>query len=53
MGSYVPAFYLTGIVVLLGASVIFLIPFLKLKSQTKSTEKEFEELIVVEKCTAV
>lgn len=53
VGSYVPAFYVTGIVVLLGASVIFLIPFLKLKSQTKSIEKEFEELIVVEKCTAV
>ena len=52
VGSYEPAFYMTGIVILIGASVIFLIPLLRSPTQ-KSREAVFEELIIVEKCTVV
>ena len=51
VGSYEPAFYMTGTVILIGASVIFLIPLLR--SPTQSREAVFEELIIVEKCTVV
>lgn len=51
MGSYVPAFYMTGIVILLGASIIFLAPFVNSENQRDLNASE--ELFVVEKCTVV
>ena len=51
MGSYVPAFYMTGIFILMGASVIFLVPFIK--SESQRDVNDIEELIVVEKCTVI
>lgn len=51
MGSYVPAFYLTGAIILLGASIIFLTPFVKSENHRDVTTSE--ELLVVEKCTVV
>ena len=51
VGSYEPAFYMTGTVMLLAALVIFLIPLIR--SSTQSREAVFEELIIAEKCTVV
>ena len=51
MGSYVPAFYMTGIVILLGASIIFLAPFVNSENQRDINASE--ELFVVEKCTVL
>ena len=51
MDSYVPAFYMTGIVILLGASIIFLVPFVN--SENQQDINASEELFVVEKCTVV
>lgn len=51
VGSYVPAFYMTGTVLLLAASIIFLAPFIK--SETKRIEDVSELLFVVERCTVV
>ncbi|XP_067025877.1 monocarboxylate transporter 4-like isoform X2 [Acropora muricata] len=51
VGSYEPAFYMTGTVMLIAALVIFLIPLIR--SSTQSREAVFEELIIAEKCTVV
>jgi len=52
VGSYVPAFYMTGIVILLGASIVFLVPFVKSHIQRDSVNP-LEVLLVVQKCTVV
>ena len=51
MDSYLPAFYMTGIIILLGASIIFLAPFVN--SENQQDINASEELFVVEKCTVV
>ena len=51
-GSYIPAFYMTGILLLVGAAVIFLLPFFKSEKQRLVTTPD-ETLLVVEKCTVV
>lgn len=52
LGSYVPAFYMTGVILVVGAAVIFLLPFFKLENRTLKTKSD-ERLLVVEKCTVV
>jgi len=51
-GSYVPTFYMTGIVIVVSAAVIFLLPFVKSKNQRIDANSD-EIFLVVEKCTVV
>lgn len=52
LGSYVPVFYMTGVILLVGSSVIFLLPFFKPENVRHATKSD-ERLLVVEKCTVV
>ena len=51
-GSYIPTFYMTGIVIVVSAAVIFLLPFVKSKNQRTDVNSD-ETFLVVEKCTVV
>lgn len=51
-GSYIPTFYMTGIVIVVSAAVIFLLPFVKSKNQRTDLNSD-EIFLVVEKCTVV
>lgn len=52
LGSYVPVFYMTGVILLVGSAVIFLLPFFKPENVRHATKSD-ERLLVVEKCTVV
>ena len=52
-GSYPPAFYMAGSLVLLSASLIFLVPFIKQDQEDNERETVNELLMIVEKCTVV
>ena len=52
LGSYVPVFYMSGVILLVGSAVIFLLPFFKPENVRLATKSD-ERLLVVEKCTAV
>ena len=53
-GSYPPAFYTAGGFVLLSASLILLIPFLKRDQVDNEKDTTVTELLmIVEKCTVV
>ena len=51
-GPYIPTFYMTGIVIVVSAAVIFLLPFVKSKNQRTDVNSD-EIFLVVEKCTVV
>lgn len=50
--SYLPTFYMTGIIIVVSSAIIFLLPFVKSKNQRTDANSD-EMFLVVEKCTVV